>query len=68
MAQQGKRFKAKVAPKISDTGGYCSAKKMHYYDVKIHILRIFIEGSLPIPEYIEVTHVGMNNVKVYEPV
>lgn len=66
MARQGRRFTAKVAPEIADAGGYCAAKNMHYYGVKLHILASYTKGSLPIPEYVGLTHAGMNDGKAYE--
>lgn len=68
MAQQGRRFKARVAPEIADAGGYCAAKKLHYYGVKLHIVATSTKASLPVPEYIGLTHAGMNDGKAYEPI
>lgn len=53
MAEQDRRFKVKLVTKIADAIDLYSLK-MHYYSVKLDIL-----GTLPIPEYIGVTHSGM---------
>ena len=66
MAQQGRRFHAKIAPELADNGGYCAAKKLHYYGVKLHLMASYTKGALPIPEYIGLTHAGMNDGKAYE--
>ena len=66
MAQQGRRFKAKVAPELADKGGYCSTKKLHYYWVKLHIVGCAQEGTIPIPEKIALTSAGTHDIKAYE--
>lgn len=66
MAQQGRRFKAKVAPELADKGGYCSTKKLHYYGVKLHIVGCAQEGTIPIPEKIALTSAGTHDLKAYE--
>lgn len=67
MAQNNRRFKASVAPELADKGGYCAAKNLYYYGVKLHILASYQIGSMPVPEYIGLTHAGMNDGKAYEP-
>lgn len=37
MAQQVRRFKAKTAPEITYTDGYCTAYKIHYHGVNLQI-------------------------------
>jgi hypothetical protein len=66
MAQQGRRFKAKVAAEIATSNGYCATKKMHYYGVKLHVLGCYRKGTLPIPSYIGLTNAGMGDRKAYE--
>lgn len=66
MAQQNRRFKAKVAPELADRNGYCSAKNLYYYGVKLHMVGSYTKGSMPIPEYIGLTNSGMHDSKAYE--
>ncbi len=66
MAQQGRRFKAKVAPDMADKNGYCAAKKLHYYGVKLHIVGVAQNGSIPIPDKIGITAAGVHDIKAYE--
>ena len=37
MAQQSRRYKAKVAPELAGSG-YCPTKKLYYYGVKVHLI------------------------------
>ena len=66
MAKNNRRFKASVASEVADKGGYCAAKNLFYYGVKLHILASYQVGSMPIPEYIGLTNAGMNDGKAYE--
>jgi hypothetical protein len=66
MAQQGRRFNAKVAPEIADKGGYCATKKLHYYGVKLHIVGCAQESTIPLPEKIGLTSAGTHDLKAYE--
>ena len=67
MAKNNRRFKASVAPELADKSGYCAAKNLYYYGAKLHILASYKVGSMPVPEYIGLTHAGMNDGKAYEP-
>lgn len=66
MAQNNRRFNAKVAPELADKGGYCSAKNLYYYGVKLHLIGSYEVGSMPIPEYIGLTAAGVSDRKAYE--
>jgi len=68
MAQQGRRFNAKVAPGLADKNGYCATKNMYYYGVKIHIIGSYTKGSIPLPEYIGLTAAGVSDIRAYEQV
>jgi len=68
MARGTRRFKAKVAPQIADKNGYCAAKKLHYYGVKLHIVGSAQNGTIPIPDKIGITPAGMSDVKAYQAV
>lgn len=68
MAQQGRRFKAKVAPDIADKNGYCATKNMYYYGVKIHVIGSYTKGAIPVPEYIGLTAAGVSDIRAYEQV
>lgn len=66
LAKNSRRFSACVAPDIADASGYCAAKRMYYYGVKLHIMGSYTKGSMPIPEYIGLTNAGMNDGKAFE--
>ena len=66
LAKNGRRFNACVASDIADASGYCAAKKMYYYGAKLHIMGSYTIGTMPIPEYIGLTHAGMNDGKAFE--
>lgn len=66
MAQQGRRFHAKVASEIATKNGYCATKKMHYYGVKLHVIASRVAGSLPRPIFIGLTNAGMHDRKAFE--
>ena len=68
MAQQGRRFKAKVASELADKGGYYASKNLHYYGVKLHIVGCAQEGTIPIPERVALTSAGTHDIKAYEQV
>ena len=61
LAQQSRRFKAKVARQELANSGYCPAKKLYYHGVKIHFVGDRRPGTLPLPRYIGVTPAGMND-------
>jgi hypothetical protein len=60
LAQQGRSFNARVAPDYANKG-YCAAKKLHYYGVKLHILGHQQVGSLPCPADIGITPASEND-------
>lgn len=66
MAQQGRRFNAKVAPGIADKNGYCATKNMYYYGVKIHVVGSYTKGSIPVPECIGLTSAGVSDIRAFE--
>lgn len=66
MAQQGRRFRAKVAPELATNNGYCPAKKLHYYGVKLHVVACMRPGMLPLPTCVGLTGAGMNDRKAFE--
>lgn len=68
MAHQGNRFRAKVAPETANAGGYCAAKKLHYYGVKLHVVGSAQSGTTPIPEYIGISPAGTSDPEAYKQV
>ncbi len=66
MAQNGRRFKARVAREIATDNGYCATKKLHYYGVKLHVMAAYEQGSLPVPEYFGITGAGTADIRAYE--
>lgn len=65
MAQQGRRFKAKVAKEIASSG-YCPTKKLYFHGVKIHIAGRYNSGSLPTPEYISMHGAADHDGKIFD--
>lgn len=66
MAQQGRRFHAKVAPEIATNNGYCATKKLHYYGIKLHVVAYRRVGALPLPVCIGLTNAGLHDRKAFE--
>lgn len=66
MAQQSRRFKAKVARQELANSGYCPAKKLYYHGLKVHVVGDYRPGTLPLPRYIGVTPAGMNDAPALE--
>jgi hypothetical protein len=65
LAQGSRRFRAKVAREIADCG-YCASKKLYYYGLKLHLLGIRQPGTLPHPEYLELTPARPHDITVLE--
>lgn len=60
LAQQGRRFDARVAPELASSG-YCPTKKLYYYGVKIHLIGDRRPGTLPAPRFIGLAPAGLND-------
>ncbi len=67
LAQQSRRFTAKIAHELANSG-YCPTKKLYYHGVKIHAVGDYRPGTLPLPRYIGVTPAGLNDGPVLEQV
>lgn len=65
LARGSRRFQAKVARGLADCG-YCSSKKLAYYGLKLHVLGIRQPGTLPHPDYIELTSARPHDITVLE--
>lgn len=61
LAQRSRSYQAKVAPQLCDQG-YCATKKLIYYGVKLHTLSFRKEGSLPLPEYLQITPASQHDL------
>jgi hypothetical protein len=68
LAQQGRRFKAKVARQALANSGYCPTKKPYCHGVKIHAIGDHRPGTLPLPRHFGVTPAGMNDGPALESV
>lgn len=68
LAQQSRRFNAKVARQELANSGYCPTKRLYYHGVKIHAIGDYRPGTLPQPRYIGVTPAGMNDGPALEAV
>lgn len=66
MAQQARRFHAKVAPELATNNGYCAAKKLHFYGVRLHIVAYRQAGALPLPVCIGLMDAGTHDRKAFE--
>lgn len=65
LARGSRRFQAKVAREVADCG-YCASKKLSYYGLKLHVLGIRQPGTLPHPEYIELTSARPHDITVLD--
>lgn len=65
LAKEKRRYHAKVASEVSNCG-YCASKKMKYYGVKLHVLGLRQAGTLPCPEYIELTPASNHDLTVLD--
>jgi hypothetical protein len=65
LARGSRRFQAKVAREVADCG-YCASKKLSYYGLKLHVLGIHQAGTLPYPEYLELTSARPHDITVLE--
>lgn len=53
--------KGKVAAELTNKG-FCATKDLHYYGVKVHLLGLRIPGTIPFPQYIEVTPANVHDL------
>lgn len=65
LAKGKRRYKAKVASEVANCG-YCASKDMKYYGVKLHVLGLRQAGTLPCPEYMELTPAGPHDLTVLD--
>lgn len=65
LARGTRRFQAKVAREVADCG-YCASKKLAYYGLKLHVLGIRQAGTLPHPEYLELTSARPHDITVLD--
>lgn len=65
LARGSRRFQAKVAREVADCG-YCASKKLSYYGLKLHVLGIRQAGTLPHPEYLELTSARPHDITVLD--
>jgi hypothetical protein len=62
---KGKNRKSKVAREVVDKG-YCSAKNMYYYGLKLHLLGFRRQGTIPFPEFIGITAASENDLTAFK--
>lgn len=58
---------AKVSPEHANKG-YCGSKDLFYYGVKLHIIGIDRDDTLPIPEYIALSPASYHDIAVFKQV
>ena len=61
LAQKARSYQAKVAPELCNQG-YCASKKLTYYGVKLHTLGFRRTGTLPLPEYLQITPASQHDL------
>jgi len=61
LAQKTRSYQAKVASELSNQG-YCASKRLTYYGVKLHTLAFRRAGSLPLPEYLQLTPASQHDL------
>ncbi|MEW6382306.1 MAG: transposase [bacterium] len=64
LANAKRSAKAKVANQLANKG-YCASKGIYYYGVKVHILGLKRQGTLPLPEYIGLTSASEHDLIVF---
>lgn len=67
MAKAKRSNKAKVASELSDKG-YCDSKDTYYYGVKIHIMGLDRDGTIPLPLYIGLTPASNHDITAFKQV
>ena len=67
MAGQQRASRAKVAPDFANKG-YCASKQMYYYGVKLHVLGLRREGTMPLPEQVGLTPGSENDLVALRPI
>lgn len=66
MAKGARRFDAKVATEIADSG-YCATKKMHYYGFKLHNLNLLSSSKkLPYPVISTLAPASVHDYEVFK--
>lgn len=67
LARQGRRFNAKVAPELANSG-YCPTKNLYSHGVKRHLIGDCQPGTLPSPRFIGLAPAGLNDGPALEQV
>lgn len=52
----------RVATALTDKG-FCVTKKLHFYGVKVHIIGVQRQNTLPLPGYVEVTPASVHDLR-----
>lgn len=66
MLCSGKR-QGRVARELSDKG-FCAAKGVYYYGVKLHVVARRVKGSMPLVQMAGLTPASENDLAVFKPV
>ena len=67
LAKSKRSQNAKVAPGLADKG-YCASRGEYYYGVKVHVIGISRENSIPIPEIVQVTPASTHDLTLLKTV
>lgn len=65
VTSKGKNRHGKVATEISSKG-YCSTKNMYYYGMKLHMVGLRRNGTIPFPEMIALSSAAENDLTVFK--
>jgi hypothetical protein len=65
ITRAGRNRKGKVVSKITSKG-YCSTKNQFYYGLKLHVLTLHREGTIPFSASLMVTPAGDNDLTVFK--
>jgi hypothetical protein len=57
----------KIARELTDKG-FCATKKLHFYGVKVHVLGLQRPGTIPFPQYVEVTPASVHDLTASRPI
>ena len=61
MAKEKRSGKGRVAKNLA-AKGYCSSRGEYYYGVKVHVVGVGRDGSIPLPETVQVTPANIHDL------
>jgi Transposase DDE domain len=64
MTNEARSSFGKVAPELA-AKGYCASKKMYYYGVKLHVIGFQHPGTIPFPNFAQLTSGADNDLTAF---